>query len=92
MACGATYAVVPLIRPRAIGSVSGIVAAGGNAGAVLASLLFKSESISGAQAFFILGVLISVCAFSALLVRPAEATVAHAASMAVPAIATEAAE
>jgi NNP family nitrate/nitrite transporter-like MFS transporter len=92
MACGATYAVVPLIRPRAVGSVSGIVAAGGNAGAVLASLLFKSESISGGRAFFILGVLISFCAFSALLVRPAEATVSQTASMAVPAIATEAVE
>ena len=56
MACGVTYAVVPLIQPRAIGSVSGIVGAGGNFGAVVAAMLFKSESISGAQAFFILRV------------------------------------
>lgn len=70
MACGATYAVVPLIRPRSIGSVSGIVGAGGNAGAVLASTLFKSENISGANAFFYLGIAISICAFCAVLVRP----------------------
>jgi len=70
MACGATYAVVPLIHPRSIGSVSGIVGAGGNAGAVLAGVLFKSESISGAKAFSILGVTICICAFCALLVRP----------------------
>jgi len=70
MACGATYAVVPLIRPKSIGSVSGIVGAGGNAGAVLASMLFKSENISGANAFLYLGMAISICAFSALLVRP----------------------
>ncbi len=69
MACGATYAVVPLIRPRAIGSVSGIVGAGGNFGAVLAAMLFKSESISGAQAFFILGSAVAATSFCVLLLR-----------------------
>jgi NNP family nitrate/nitrite transporter-like MFS transporter len=70
MACGATYAVAPLIQPRSIGSVSGIVGAGGNVGAVLAAMLFKSEGISGDKAFFILGITISICAFCALLIRP----------------------
>jgi len=70
MACGATYAVAPLIRPQSMGSVSGIVGAGGNAGAVLAGILFKSQGISGARAFFILGITISICAFCALLIRP----------------------
>lgn len=69
MACGITYAVVPLIRPRAIGSVSGIVGAGGNFGAVLASMLFKSESISGGTAFFILGSVVAASAFGTLLLR-----------------------
>ncbi|MGH9681416.1 MAG: MFS transporter, partial [Candidatus Acidiferrales bacterium] len=69
MACGVTYAVVPLVRPRAIGSVSGIVGAGGNAGAVLAGFLFKAESLSGSQALFILGIAVSISAFSALLLR-----------------------
>ena len=73
MACGVTYAVVPLIRPRAIGSVSGIVGAGGNFGAVFAAMLFKSESISGADAFFILGSIVAATAFCVLLLRFREA-------------------
>jgi len=75
MACGVTYALVPLIRPRAVGSVSGIVGAGGNFGAVLAALLFKSESFSGANAFFILGSIVVATSFSALLLRFSEARV-----------------
>lgn len=66
MACGVTFAVVPLIRPRALGSVSGIVGAGGNLGAVLAAMLFKSDRFSGANAFLILGSIVaatSLCAF-----------------------------
>ena len=69
MACGVTYAVGPLINPRAVGSVSGIVGAGGNFGAVLAAMLFKSESLSGARAFFILGSIVAATAFCALLLR-----------------------
>ena len=73
MACGVTYAVVPLVRPRAIGSVSGIVGAGGNAGAVFASMLFKSESISGAHAFLYLGMAVAATALCALLLKFHEA-------------------
>jgi len=75
MACGVTFAVVPLIRPRAVGSVSGIVGAGGNLGAVLAALLFKSESLSGANAFSILGGIVVLTSFCALLLRFSETTV-----------------
>jgi NNP family nitrate/nitrite transporter-like MFS transporter len=75
MACGITYAVVPLIRPQAIGSVSGIVGAGGNFGAVLAAMLFKSESLSGANAFFILGSIVVATSSCALLLRFSEAKV-----------------
>ncbi|HYM76847.1 MAG TPA: MFS transporter [Candidatus Dormibacteraeota bacterium] len=75
MACGVTYAVVPLIRPRAVGSVSGIVGAGGNLGAVLAALLFKSESLSGSNAFLILGGVVAGTSFCALLLRFREASV-----------------
>jgi MFS transporter, NNP family, nitrate/nitrite transporter len=76
MACGVTYAVVPLVRPQAIGSVSGIVGAGGNFGAVLAAMLFKTESLSGANAFFILGSIVAATSFCALLLRFSEAKAA----------------
>lgn len=44
MSEGATFSVVPFINKKAIGSVSGIVGAGGNVGAFLAALLLKSKS------------------------------------------------
>lgn len=75
MACGVTFAVVPLIRPRAVGSVSGIVGAGGNLGAVLAALLFKSESLSGSNAFLILGGIVVLTSFCAVLLRFSETKV-----------------
>lgn len=62
MANGATYAIVPFINRRAIGSVSGIVGAGGNVGAVLAGFLFKSSSISYSQAFLYIGLAVGVVA------------------------------
>jgi len=86
MACGVTYAVVPLIQPKAIGSVSGIVGAGGNFGAVMAAMLFKSESISGAEAFFILGSTVAAVAFFALFLRFREATAPAAGLEPVPAL------
>ena len=75
MACGVTYAVVPLIRPDAVGSVSGIVGAGGNFGAVLAALLFKSPRLSGADAFLILGVIVAVTASLAAVLSLSESRV-----------------
>ncbi|MEL0456730.1 MFS transporter [Flavobacteriaceae bacterium SZ-1-7] len=44
MAEGATFSVVPFINKKAIGSVSGVVGAGGNVGAFLAAMLLKSQS------------------------------------------------
>jgi len=44
MAEGATFSVVPFINKKAIGSISGIVGAGGNVGAFLAALFLKSKS------------------------------------------------
>ena len=45
MAEGATFSVVPFINKKAIGSISGIVGAGGNVGAFLAALFLKSKSV-----------------------------------------------
>ncbi|WP_439488976.1 MFS transporter [Algoriphagus sp.] len=44
MAEGATFSVVPFVNRKAIGSISGIVGAGGNFGAFLAALFLSSKS------------------------------------------------
>lgn len=67
MSNGATYSVVPFINNKLLGTVSGIVGAGGNVGAVLAGFVFKSENISYRQGLFILGIAVSVVAVIALL-------------------------
>ena len=74
MSEGATYSVVPFINKKALGSVSGIVGAGGNMGAVAAGFLFRAESLSWPQALFILGGGVLICSFFTLLVTfsPAE--------------------
>jgi len=86
MACGVTFAVVPLIRPRAVGCVSGIVGAGGNLGAVLAAMLFKSESLSGANAFLLLGSIVAATSFCVFGLRFNESSVSVSEVEAVPAL------
>ncbi|WP_324671444.1 MFS transporter [Hymenobacter sp. GOD-10R] len=56
MANGCTYSIVPFVNKQAIGSVSGIVGAGGNLGAMLVGFLFKSENISYSTAFLYIGI------------------------------------
>ena len=68
MAAGATFAVVPFVNRTALGSVAGIVGAGGNAGAVLSGLLFKSDALSWPAAFFLLGTVVTLGSFSSLLI------------------------
>jgi MFS transporter, NNP family, nitrate/nitrite transporter len=53
MANGATYSIVPFVNSRAVGSIAGIVGAGGNVGAMLIGFLFKSMPY--AKAFLYLG-------------------------------------
>jgi NNP family nitrate/nitrite transporter-like MFS transporter len=69
MASGGTYAVVPFINRRALGSVAGIIGAGGNVGAVIAGLLFREDQLSMSAAFMWLGVAVAACASLTLLVR-----------------------
>ncbi len=69
MSEGATFSVVPFINRKALGSVAGIVGAGGNAGAVTAGFLFRVESLSTEQALLILGVGVFLVAPLAFLVR-----------------------
>jgi len=61
MSEGATYSVVPFINKKALGSVAGIVGAGGNMGAVAAGFLLRSDAITWPQALLILGGLVLLC-------------------------------
>lgn len=63
MSNGATYSVVPFINRQSIGTVAGIVGAGGNAGAVLAGFLLKVEGLDWHTALFILGAIVTTCSF-----------------------------
>jgi NNP family nitrate/nitrite transporter-like MFS transporter len=69
MANGGTYSIVPFVNKEAIGSVSGIVGAGGNIGAMLIGFLFKSENITYAQAFFYIGIGVAVVGGVVMLVN-----------------------
>jgi NNP family nitrate/nitrite transporter-like MFS transporter len=80
MANGATYSIVPFINPNAVGSVAGIVGAGGNVGAMLIGFLFKSVSYVSAFLYLglcVLGIGIIVLVFR-LFAKPAEEATAAA--------------
>ena len=68
MAEGATYSVVPFVNKQALGSVAGIVGAGGNAGAVAAGFLFKGE-LPWPTALLVLGAIVLGVSFLAFAVR-----------------------
>lgn len=67
MANGGTYSIVPFVNKDAIGSVAGIVGAGGNIGAMLVGFLFKSKNITYSQAFFYIGIGVAVVGLLVLL-------------------------
>ncbi|MGD9646131.1 MAG: MFS transporter [Pirellulales bacterium] len=73
MSNGATFAVVPFINRRALGAVSGIVGAGGNAGAVLLGFLFKNEALDWRAALLIAGAAVTSIAFVSLSINEREA-------------------
>ncbi|SFC01811.1 MFS transporter [Massilia yuzhufengensis] len=68
MACGATYALVPFVAPKALGGVAGIVGAGGNVGAVAAGFLMKGTG-DIAQTLSILSGLVLVASLCAIAAR-----------------------
>jgi len=72
MSEGATFAVVPFVNRRALGSVAGIVGAGGNVGAVLGGFLFKSPELAWPTALLIMGATVTVCSFAAFAVTFSE--------------------
>ncbi len=74
MSEGATFSVVPFINKKALGSVAGIVGAGGNAGAVAAGFLLRAEGLSWPDALLIMGGLVVCISFvTALVTFTAEA-------------------
>ncbi|MBL4699660.1 MAG: MFS transporter [Phycisphaeraceae bacterium] len=68
MSEGATYSIVPFVNKKSLGAVSGIVGAGGNAGAVAAGFLFKSE-LPWNTSFWILGLIVSCVSLLVFAVR-----------------------
>jgi NNP family nitrate/nitrite transporter-like MFS transporter len=81
MANGATYSVAPFLNREALGSVTGIVGAGGNVGAVLAGFLFKTSAISWPTAMFLLGLIVTCASFVVLTVPFSEESVADDAAI-----------
>lgn len=69
MSEGATFSVVPFINRKALGTVAGIVGAGGNAGAVAAGFLFRMESLPFQDAFLYMGVAVVAASSLVLVVR-----------------------
>ena len=51
---GSTFGIVPYLNPSLTGTVSGIIGAGGNAGGVIFSVIFRQQDYR--QAFLIMGV------------------------------------
>jgi NNP family nitrate/nitrite transporter-like MFS transporter len=68
MSSGATYSVVPFVNRKALGVVSGIVGAGGNAGAVAAGFLFKS-ALDWPTALLIIGGCVTLSSLLVLTIR-----------------------
>lgn len=66
--CGATYAIIPFVNKKAVGSVAGIVGAGGNLGAVFSGFLFKG-SIPWTSALLLIGFLTTACSLLTLTMR-----------------------
>ncbi|MDE0838874.1 MAG: NarK family nitrate/nitrite MFS transporter [Kiritimatiellae bacterium] len=79
MSSGATFSVVPFINKRALGSVAGIVGAGGNVGAVMAGFLFKG-GMAWPDALLCIGVVVLCVSFVAFAVRFSEASEKDAAA------------
>lgn len=69
MAEGATYSVVPFINKRALGSVSGIVGAGGNFGAVMAGFLFRVEDLAWEDALLYCGLVVALISVGTYLIQ-----------------------
>jgi NNP family nitrate/nitrite transporter-like MFS transporter len=82
MANGAVYGIVPFINEENVGLISGVVGAGGNLGGMLFGFLFKSSSITYAEAFTYIGFTVVTIACLVMVTRWRTAAPAGAASTA----------
>lgn len=69
MSNGATYGIVPFVNQKNVGLVSGIVGAGGNLGGMLFGFLFKSSTITYADAFTYIGYMVIAVSVIVLITR-----------------------
>jgi NNP family nitrate/nitrite transporter-like MFS transporter len=69
MSNGATYGIVPFVNQKNVGLVSGIVGAGGNLGGMLFGFLFKSSTITYADAFTYIGYTVVAVSVVVLITR-----------------------
>jgi NNP family nitrate/nitrite transporter-like MFS transporter len=68
MSNGVTYSIVPFVNKSALGSISGIVGAGGNLGALLATLTFKYSG-GDRNGFMYIGMAIVAVSFTAYFMK-----------------------
>jgi MFS transporter, NNP family, nitrate/nitrite transporter len=73
MSNGVTYSIVPFVNKQALGSISGIVGAGGNLGALLATLTFKYSG-GDRNGFMYIGIAIILVSFTTYLMKFANNT------------------
>lgn len=64
--CGTTYGIVPYVNPAFTGSVSGIVGAGGNAGAIAFGSVFAFKGYR--SAFTVMGWTVFACSFTTFFI------------------------
>lgn len=69
MANGATYGIVPFLNEKNVGLVSGIVGAGGNLGGMMFGFLFKSKTLTYADAFTYIGFAVMLVSGVVLITR-----------------------
>lgn len=69
MSNGVTYSIVPFVNKKAMGTISGIVGAGGNVGAVLAGFVFKTENITYQEGLWYVGIGVIVVGMLAFLLK-----------------------
>ena len=79
MSEGATYSIVPFVNKKALGPVTGIVGAGGNAGAVFAGILLRFGGMDTPATLLVLGCMVFAIAFLSFFVRFSAADEAAAA-------------